>query len=77
MLPGCFPKGISDMGMKRRLRRQRKKLGGELRKSVDKSVLAEVERGLRPVREQMDLVRNAIEDELRSQLRRSSDKERS
>jgi hypothetical protein len=55
--------------MRRRLRKQRKKLGGELRKSVDKSVLADVERGLRPVREQMDLVRNAVEDQVRSQLR--------
>jgi len=57
------------MGMKRRLRRQRKKLGGELRKSVDKSVLADVEKGLRPVREQMDLVRNAIEEEMRNFLK--------
>jgi hypothetical protein len=40
------------MGIKRHLRKKRKELGGQLRKSVDKSVLAAVEKGLRPVRQQ-------------------------
>jgi hypothetical protein len=43
------------MGIKRGIRKKRKKLGGEMRKSVDKSLLADVERGAkRPVREHVD-----------------------
>jgi hypothetical protein len=57
------------MGIKRRTRKKKKKLGGEMRKSVDKSLLADVERGVkRPVREHVDRVLHPIEDGLDREL---------
>jgi hypothetical protein len=56
------------MALKRRLRKKRKKIGGELRRSVDK--LNVVESGVRPVRQQTDLVRDVVEQLLREEFRK-------
>jgi hypothetical protein len=58
------------MGIKRRMRKMRKKLGGQMRSSADKALLADLEKALRTVRQQMEALHNAVREGLRAETKK-------
>ena len=52
------------------MRKMRKKLGGQMRSSADKALLADLEKALRTVRQQMEALHNAVREGLRAETKK-------